>query len=123
MGFRPGGKYKVRFSVPHPPPPAQPRPDSAGGGGGGPQFNIPICLATSESFSIVEAESSSVGLLTCTTPDMSAMLCDGSVLVEACEADGGRMLWTCDEVRRMLPSPSMAFHGLPWPSMALPDLP
>jgi len=36
--------------------------------------------------------------LICDTPDMSEMLCDGCVLVEACVADGGKELWTSDEV-------------------------
>ena len=90
VGFRPECKYKVRFAVPHPPPAYN--PPVAKGENTPANQRIPICLSTTEDFAIVDASYASATSLTCVTPDMSAMLCDGSVLVEACESDGGKQL-------------------------------
>jgi Filamin/ABP280 repeat./IPT/TIG domain. len=96
VGFQRDLKYKVRFTVPHPPPePRRPTDDKSA---------APlIFLADTEEYAVVDATVVDGSTLTCTTPDLSAMLCDGRVLVEA-SADSVKLLWTSDEVELQLTS-------------------
>ena len=99
LGFNRNLKYRVRFTVPHAPPPA-----AGSAGSPGAKHHVPICLADTELFAVVDARVIDSMTLECETPDMSAMLCDGHVLVEAAQSDGGKELWTADEIELMLTS-------------------
>ena len=89
-----GANHKVRFTVPTAPTPPPPPSSSLRGAA------FPLKKLASEAAVIVPAELDADGVtLRCVTPDLSDLVCDGSVLVEACVCEtASDMQWTHDEL-------------------------
>ena len=93
-GFKVGANHKVRFTVPTAPTPPPPPSSSLRGAA------FPLKKLAAEAAVIVPAELDADGVtLRCVTPDLSDLVCDGSVLVEACVCEtASDMQWTHDEL-------------------------
>ena len=92
-GFKVGANH-MRFTVPTAPTPPPPPSSSLRGAA------FPLKKLASEAAVIVPAELDADGVtLRCVTPDLSDLVCDGSVLVEACVCEtASDMQWTHDEL-------------------------